>query len=313
MNQKYWDDRDVKPANILVGIDASDGAPRIESVKLADFGIAKAAGESTSLTSTGTTIGTMSYISPEAIEGHPLDNRADVYSLGCTAFHLLTGRVPFAAGSVAALMSAHLTHAVPAASAVASRLPCAVDSVFERVLAKRPGDRYGSCAEFVDALRSALRDQRSATVLSGPAMGAQATVSQYEPTLVRVQGGNGVVPPPQRSGSTGKFVAVSGAVVAAVVAVIGLVVFLGRNDGAVPAPATVTVPATTAATTTLPPSIARSETTEAPRQTFTTTTPRPIELGRYRPPEDYGKISPDGTLECSPMNGVYWKKRGSDG
>ncbi|SIF61225.1 protein kinase [Mycobacteroides abscessus subsp. abscessus] len=53
--------RDVKPANILVGIDETDGAPQIESVKLADFGIAKAAGESTSLTSTGMTIGTMQY------------------------------------------------------------------------------------------------------------------------------------------------------------------------------------------------------------------------------------------------------------
>ncbi|MGC7345008.1 protein kinase domain-containing protein, partial [Mycobacteroides abscessus] len=77
--------RDVKPANILVGIDESDGAPQIESVKLADFGIAKAAGESTSLTSTGMTIGTMQYISPEAIEGEEVDNRSDTYSLGCTA------------------------------------------------------------------------------------------------------------------------------------------------------------------------------------------------------------------------------------
>lgn len=85
--------RDVKPANILVGIDESDGAPQIESVKLADFGIAKAAGESTSLTSTGMTIGTMQYISPEAIEGEVVDNRSDIYSLGCTAFHLLTSAI----------------------------------------------------------------------------------------------------------------------------------------------------------------------------------------------------------------------------
>lgn len=72
--------RDVKPANILVGIDETGGAPKIESVKLADFCIAKAAGESTSLTSTGMTIGTMQYISPEAIEGEVVDNRSDTYS-----------------------------------------------------------------------------------------------------------------------------------------------------------------------------------------------------------------------------------------
>jgi len=86
--------RDVKPANILVGIEQIDGVSQIESVKLADFGIAKAAGESTSLTSTGMTIGTMQYISPEAIEGEVVDNRSDIYSLGCTAFHLLTGQPP---------------------------------------------------------------------------------------------------------------------------------------------------------------------------------------------------------------------------
>ncbi|BDH56486.1 serine/threonine-protein kinase [Tsukamurella sp. PLM1] len=79
--------RDVKPANILLGVDGGE----LEAVKLADFGIAKAAGEATSLTSTGITVGTMQYISPEAIE-EDLDNRADIYSLGCTAFHLLTSR-----------------------------------------------------------------------------------------------------------------------------------------------------------------------------------------------------------------------------
>jgi serine/threonine-protein kinase len=79
--------RDVKPANILVALD-SDLENKVETVKLADFGIAKAAGESTSLTSTGLTIGTIGYLSPEAIEGRDIDNRADIYSLGCSAFLL---------------------------------------------------------------------------------------------------------------------------------------------------------------------------------------------------------------------------------
>jgi serine/threonine-protein kinase len=105
--------RDVKPANILVGIDETAGASQIESVKLADFGIAKAAGESTSLTTTGMTLGTMQYMSPEAIEGEVVDNRADIYSLGCTAFHLLTGKPPFTGTTIASTMSAHLTKPVP--------------------------------------------------------------------------------------------------------------------------------------------------------------------------------------------------------
>ena len=147
--------RDVKPANILLGIDEAHGVPQIESVKLADFGIAKAAGESTSLTSTGMTIGTMQYISPEAIEGEEVDNRSDIYSLGCTAFHVLTGQPPFAGSSIAAVMSAHLTKPVPSVNSLNSDLPETMDAVFERALAKIPADRYQSCAEFVSALQEA--------------------------------------------------------------------------------------------------------------------------------------------------------------
>jgi len=137
--------RDVKPANILVTFDEG----RIESVKLADFGIAKAAGESTSLTSTGITVGTVSYISPEAIEGCDLDHRADIYSLGCTACQLLSGTTPFTANSIAALMSAHLTRPAPAITDHAPHLPSALIPVFAQVLAKDPDDRYQSCADFV--------------------------------------------------------------------------------------------------------------------------------------------------------------------
>lgn len=147
--------RDVKPANILVGIDETHSASQIESVKLADFGIAKAAGESTSLTTTGMTIGTMQYISPEAIEGEAVDNRSDIYSLGCSAFHLLAGQPPFTGATIASTMSAHLTKPVPSISAANENLPPRTDAVFERVLAKNPDDRYQSCAEFVTALQEA--------------------------------------------------------------------------------------------------------------------------------------------------------------
>lgn len=150
--------RDVKPANILVGLDSADSGPVIESVKLADFGIAKAAGEATSLTSTGTTVGTMHYISPEAIEGDDVDNRSDIYSLGCTAFHLLTGRAPYAGKTIASLMSAHLTQAPPRISEVAPDLPASLDRVFAKVLAKNPDDRYQSCADFITALQSHADD-----------------------------------------------------------------------------------------------------------------------------------------------------------
>lgn len=142
--------RDVKPANILVAL-GPDGQPR--SVKLADFGIAKAAGDSTSLTSTGVTIGTMSYIAPEAIEGRELDNRADLYSLACTAFQMLTGSLPYPAGTIPALMMSHLSEPIPSITARNPQLPAHFDAVFAKALAKHPDERFSTSQEFVEALR----------------------------------------------------------------------------------------------------------------------------------------------------------------
>lgn len=149
--------RDVKPANTLLEFGADE---QLKAVKLADFGIAKAADESTSLTSTGITVGTMAYISPEAIEGRTLDNRADLYSLGCTAFELLTGRPPFTASSIPALMMSHVSQAPPSVTQLAPELPAHFDDVFARVLAKDPGARFQTCKEFVDALRKASTKSR---------------------------------------------------------------------------------------------------------------------------------------------------------
>lgn len=148
--------RDVKPANILVAFD-SDGAPQ---VKLADFGIAKAAGEAVGVTSTGVTVGTMSYMSPEAFDNKILDNRADLYSLGCTVFELLTGAPPFPGDSPAAVIAAHLNQPAPKITARAPHLPGHLDAVFRKALAKRPEDRYASCAEFVAGLRGEAPSSR---------------------------------------------------------------------------------------------------------------------------------------------------------
>lgn len=145
--------RDVKPANILVKL---GNAGRAETVKLADFGIAKASGGSTKLTATGLTIGTLTYMAPEALEGHDLDGFTDQYSLGCTAFELLTGTPPFTADTSAAIVAGHLSRPVPPVTHRRPDLPPQLDGVFQRVLSKQPGHRYGSCGEFVDAMRGAF-------------------------------------------------------------------------------------------------------------------------------------------------------------
>lgn len=228
--------RDVKPANILVALDGDE----IEAVKLADFGIAKAAGESTSLTSTGMTVGTMSYISPEAIEGEEVDNRSDTYSLGCTAFHLLTGRPPFTGTTIASTMSAHLTKPVPSISAVNPHLPRAMDAVFERVLAKNPDDRYQSCAEFVTALHEAtggeVRYPASAQTL------AAATLPSNAPTQVRKVAAKASPPPQAKSRAVPIAAGVLAAVAVAATAV-GIYVTRGGSDEAA-APATSTAVST---------------------------------------------------------------------
>jgi predicted Ser/Thr protein kinase len=152
--------RDVKPANLLLD--------RHGRVHVADFGIASATGLD-SLTQTGTVLGTASYLSPEQASGERATPASDLYSLGVVAFELLTGRRPFEGDSVAAEAAAHVTGAIPSVCDVNPAAPCELDPVFARALAKDPGERYGSGAEFVAALRGALDDEAGATRALRPA------------------------------------------------------------------------------------------------------------------------------------------------
>ncbi len=250
--------RDVKPANILVGIEEADGASQIESVKLADFGIAKAAGESTSLTTTGMTLGTMQYMSPEAIEGEVVDNRSDIYSLGCTAFHLLTGQPPFTGATMAATMSAHLTKPVPSISTVNKNLPAKTDAVFERVLAKNPDDRYQSCAEFVTALQEAVgagevRYPASAPTLAAATSAKRRAVDPDAPTQLRK--GDGKTAPPQRKSQAVPILAAAVGVLAAGAAVLGVYATRGGtgDTSTTATPTAAATPSSLSNTPTLPP------------------------------------------------------------
>jgi serine/threonine-protein kinase len=146
--------RDVKPANML--LDASSGAGRPDHVYLSDFGLSKASLQASGLTGTGTFLGTLDYISPEQIEGKPVDGRADEYALACAAFELLTGAPPFQREEAMAVMYAQLSEPPPALSSRRGDLGTAADDVFAKALAKAPADRYGTCREFSEALRAAF-------------------------------------------------------------------------------------------------------------------------------------------------------------
>jgi serine/threonine-protein kinase len=144
--------RDVKPGNILV--DARRGGP--EHAYLTDFGIARAMLSAGTQTNAGQFLGTPDYAAPEQINGDPVDGRADQYALGCVAYEVLTGTVPFVREMPLAVLYAHLSTPPTPVTLARPDLPLAVNDVLNTALAKVPGARYPSCADFADALREAL-------------------------------------------------------------------------------------------------------------------------------------------------------------
>jgi serine/threonine protein kinase len=146
--------RDVKPGNLLIerGNDGTDP----EHVYLTDFGITKHLEGRTGLTSTGAFMGTVDYVAPEQIRGTSVLGFADQYSLGCVLYECLTGRVPFEKDFDAAIIFAHVEEAPTLPTVLRPDLPPALNKVFARVLSKDPGDRYGTCREFMVAARGAL-------------------------------------------------------------------------------------------------------------------------------------------------------------
>ncbi|WP_216892684.1 serine/threonine-protein kinase [Nocardia alni] len=145
--------RDVKPANFLLS--AKDGEDD-ERVLLTDFGVAKSTEDPGELTQTGSFVATIAYASPEQLQGMPVDHHADIYSLGCSLYKLLTGQNPYPATQPAMVMMGHLYEPPPQPSATNAALPPAIDQIFARVLAKNPADRYHSCREFTDAAAGVL-------------------------------------------------------------------------------------------------------------------------------------------------------------
>ncbi len=155
--------RDVKPSNVLLvgradGGDLAGSAPGEDFAYIADFGIARVADETTGpgLTGTGLAIGSTEYMAPERFSRMPLDGRADVYSLACVLFEVLTGRRPFAPGDPMGLMYAHLHEEPPPPSSVRPGLPPALDPVVLRGLAKDRDQRWPTAGAMAAAAREAL-------------------------------------------------------------------------------------------------------------------------------------------------------------
>jgi predicted Ser/Thr protein kinase len=148
--------RDVKPDNVL--IDRATGR-----ATLTDFGIARVAGTA-SLTGVGEVLGTAQFVSPEQASGSVVDGRSDLYSLGVTAFFALTGRLPFEATTVIALLGMHLTRPAPPIATVRAGLPSKLATAIDRCLAKDPADRFATGEQ----LGEAIADLRSGDVEVAP-------------------------------------------------------------------------------------------------------------------------------------------------
>ena len=137
--------RDIKPENILL-----EGGHAV----VADFGIARAvsAASGERLTESGMALGTPQYMSPEQAAGSGVDDRADIYSLGCVMYEMLTGLPPFTGATAQAVLARHSVDAVPCLRTVRSSVPEAVERVVLRALAKVPADRYATARQFAEAL-----------------------------------------------------------------------------------------------------------------------------------------------------------------
>jgi serine/threonine-protein kinase len=138
--------RDVKPENILFA-----GGQAV----ISDFGIARAlavAGER--ITATGLSVGTPAYMSPEQAGGDDVDQRSDVYSLGCVLYEMLAGEPPFTGPSEQAIIARVLSERPRSLRVVRPTLPAAIERIVEKALAKVPADRFATAAEFAEALRN---------------------------------------------------------------------------------------------------------------------------------------------------------------
>jgi serine/threonine-protein kinase len=170
--------RDVKPDNIMIER-ANDRAI------VMDFGIAVAGGSGAS----GEVIGTARYMSPEQACGEAVDGRSDLYSLGATIFFALTGRPPFEATSLPALLAKHVSEAAPALQAVRPDAPPRLAGILDRLLRKEPAERFESGEELstaVDAVRG--REVRAPPLVRGFIRNAQVSTMVFLAAAVAGQG-----------------------------------------------------------------------------------------------------------------------------
>lgn len=203
--------RDVKPGNILITPSGQ--------VKVADFGIAQAAttgDAAVNLTQAGSVMGTATYFSPEQAQGHAVDPRSDLYSLGCVLYEMLTARPPFSGDSPVAVAYKHVQEQPVPPSRINPNVPPALEAIDLKLLAKDPAQRYASAEDLRSDLRRFLEGQpvlaaglpgAAAAGAAGVVIGAglagavPADATTMVPAAAGAAGGAGFGGPPTTAGS----------------------------------------------------------------------------------------------------------------
>lgn len=162
--------RDVKPSNLMLDHEAG--------LKILDFGLVKSMHGDSQLTQAGAIIGSPLYMSPEQGRGLAVDHRSDIYSLGCTLFHMLAGRPPFNGPSPVGIITMHVTDRPPPLRDLNPAVPHDVARIVERMMAKKPEDRYGDYDELIAALEAERTPHRELGGLGrrGIALGIDAVL-----------------------------------------------------------------------------------------------------------------------------------------
>ena len=153
--------RDIKPGNLMVNADGH--------IRVLDFGLAKLKGSAEEITKTGSTVGTIAYMSPEQIQGQQVDHRADNFAFGVVFFEMLTGVMPFRGEHEAALTYSIVNEEPASIQTYLPDAPETLEHFFVRALAKDPGERFSSAGEVIEALGD-LKETKGITIARAQAV-----------------------------------------------------------------------------------------------------------------------------------------------